>query len=209
MEDDEDVASFFRRVDEIINTMRGLGQKMEEKDVILKILRSLPMRFDAKVSALEERLIIKYFHINELQGVLTVCEMGTRQDKPKRREAAFKVEKQVVKKKLKEECPSCSEESDDEEIENFVRKLKRGTGKYKGKLPLICFNCGKIGHFASKCPYKHAESDDDEDEAPKKETRYHKKNQKKNNQNFFKKKKTAHHQTMITMIVMMSQEECS
>ena len=172
MEDDEDVASFFRRVDEIINTMRGLGQKMEEKDVILKILRSLPMRFDAKVSALEERLIIKDFDINELQGVLTTYEMRTRQDKPKRREAAFKAEQKIVKKKLKEkECPSCSEESDDEEIANFVRKLKRGTGKYKGKLPLICFNCGKIGHFAAKCPYKNAESEDDEDEAPKKETR--------------------------------------
>ena len=70
MEDDEDVASFFQLIDEIINTMRGLGQKMEENDVILKILRSLPMRFDPKVSALEERLIIKYFDLNEVQGIL-------------------------------------------------------------------------------------------------------------------------------------------
>ena len=75
MEDDEDVASFFHRIDEIINTMRGLGQKMEEKDVILKILRSLPMRFYVKVLALEERIIRKYFDINELQGVLTTNEM--------------------------------------------------------------------------------------------------------------------------------------
>ena len=150
---------------------------MEEKDVILKILRSLLMKFDAKVSTLEERLTIKYFDINELQGVLTAYEMRTRQDKPKRREATFKEEKKTMKKKLKEkECPSCSEESNDEEIEKFVRKLKRGTIKYKGKLRLICFNCGKIGYFSSKCPYKHAESDDDEDEAPKKETRYQKKN---------------------------------
>ena len=129
------------------------------------------------VSALEERLIIKDFEINELQGVLTAYEMRTRQDKPNRREVTFKAEKKIVKKKLKEnECPSCSEESDDEETTNFVRKLKRGTRKYKGKLPVICFNCGKIGHFASKCPYKNAESEDDEEEAPKKETRYQKKN---------------------------------
>jgi hypothetical protein len=26
----------------------------------------------------------------------------------------------------------------------FVRKLKRGSGKYKGKLPFKCFNCGRV-----------------------------------------------------------------
>ena len=42
-----------------------------------------------------------------------------------------------------------------EEIEEkFVRRLKKGSGKYKGKLPFKCFNYGKVGHFASKCPYK-------------------------------------------------------
>ena len=93
MEDDEDVASFFWYIDEIINTMRGLGQKMEERDVILKILRSIPMRFDAKVSALEERLIVKDFDLNELQGILTAYEMRTRQDKLKRSEEASRKKK--------------------------------------------------------------------------------------------------------------------
>ena len=37
---------------------------------------------------------------------------------------------------------------------NFVNKLPRGTGRYKGRLPLKCFNCGKIRHFAAKCPHK-------------------------------------------------------
>ena len=72
---------------------------MEENDVILKILRSLPMRFDAKVSALEERLIVKYFDSNELQGIPTAYEMRTKQDKPKRRESAFKAKNETVKKK--------------------------------------------------------------------------------------------------------------
>jgi len=37
--------------------------------------------------------------------------------------------------------------------DNFVRNIKRGIGKYKGKLPLKLFNYGEVGHFANKCPY--------------------------------------------------------
>jgi hypothetical protein len=33
-------------------------------------------------------------------------------------------------------------------VANFVRRLKKGTeDRWKGKLPLICFNCDGIGHL--------------------------------------------------------------
>jgi hypothetical protein len=44
---------------------------------------------------------------------------------------------------------------DNEEVANFVKILNKGTnGRYRGKLPLICFNCDGIGHFGNKCPHK-------------------------------------------------------
>jgi len=39
-------------------------------------------------------------------------------------------------------------------VANFVRRLKKGSDKYKGKLPLSVFNCDGVGHFVNKCPYK-------------------------------------------------------
>jgi hypothetical protein len=83
----------------------------------------------------------------------------------------------------------------------FVRNLKKGTDKYKGMLPLKCFNCGKIGHFANKCPYDK-KSDSDEEDDPKKENEYQKGNIKGDKRKFFKKISTQE-KTVLHMMKMM------
>jgi phage FluMu protein Com len=46
-------------------------------------------------------------------------------------------------------------------VANFVKRLNKGTDdRYRGKLPLICFNCDGIGHFAKKCPHKKKINDE-------------------------------------------------
>jgi len=53
MNDEEEIASHMLRVNEIINFKRGLGENIEVKMIIKKILRSLPSKFDAKVLSIE------------------------------------------------------------------------------------------------------------------------------------------------------------
>jgi hypothetical protein len=62
----------------------------------------------------------------------------------------------------KEEYSSNSDDlEDDEEVSNFVKRLNKGTdGRYRGKLPLIFFNCDGIGHFDNKCPHKKKRNDE-------------------------------------------------
>jgi hypothetical protein len=46
-------------------------------------------------------------------------------------------------------------------VANFIKRLNKGTnGRYRGKLPLICFNCDGIGHFSNKCPHKKKRNDE-------------------------------------------------
>jgi hypothetical protein len=48
--------------------------------------------------------------------------------------------------------------------------LNKGTsGKYRGKFPLILFNCDCIGHFANKFPHKKNKRND-EDYSNRKQT---------------------------------------
>ena len=54
MKEEENIGEHLLHVDEVVNAIRGLGGKLKEKEVVSKVLRTLPMRYDPKVSTLEE-----------------------------------------------------------------------------------------------------------------------------------------------------------
>jgi hypothetical protein len=43
----------------------------------------------------------------------------------------------------------------------LFKNIKRGSRKYKGNIPFICFNYGKVGHFVAKFPYKNKNNEED------------------------------------------------
>jgi hypothetical protein len=75
MKEDEDIAAYFLRVNEIVNAIIGLGEEIEESVIVQKILRSLPMRFNPKISALEERSYLDLISMDKLHGIFTAYEM--------------------------------------------------------------------------------------------------------------------------------------
>ncbi|KAH9299593.1 hypothetical protein KI387_031275, partial [Taxus chinensis] len=121
--DEEDVAAYLLWVDEVVNAIRGLGEKIEECVIVQKVLRSLPLIFNAKVSAIEEMKDIDKLSMDELHGILTAYEMRTKSNKPAKKEAALKISKKKAIKESKANDESNSEE--DEKGALFIRKLKK------------------------------------------------------------------------------------
>ena len=93
MEEEEDVVTWFQRVKEIVNTMRGLGETMEPKLVVQKILRNPTSKYNPKVSAIEDMEKLNDLKIEELQGILIAYEM--RIHEPRKNIATFKETKNI------------------------------------------------------------------------------------------------------------------
>ena len=114
MNEDEDIAAYILRVDQLVNTIRGLGEEVEETIVVRKILRTIPKRFNPKIFALEERTDLDTMTVGQLHGTLVAYEMRIEDEDTSRKEAAFKVSsKQAGKNKSMKDKPT-SDESDDE-----------------------------------------------------------------------------------------------
>jgi hypothetical protein len=75
MKEDENIATYFLRVDETVNAIIGLGEEIKESLIVAKVLRSLPMRFNPKISALEEISYMNSIIMDELHGIFTTYEM--------------------------------------------------------------------------------------------------------------------------------------
>jgi hypothetical protein len=77
MNEKEDIATYLLRVDEVVNVIRGLGEELDKLLVVQKVLRSLVLKYDAKVSAIEETRDLTKMTMDELHGSLIAYEMRT------------------------------------------------------------------------------------------------------------------------------------
>jgi hypothetical protein len=89
-------------VGEIVNTIRGLGEKVEYPVIVQKVLIFLPLIFYSKVFTIEDPKNLEKPTMDELHGILTAYEMKTK-------ESYFKASKKTKGHKF---CDCSSHESD-------------------------------------------------------------------------------------------------
>jgi hypothetical protein len=166
----------------VVNSIRVVGEEITDKPIVQKILISLPMRYDANISSIGDGSDLGTLTVDQLHGILTAYEMRKGNDKSTKYEIVLKASKTNINQKKK--LQSYHHEESDVEEDNFIIKLQKGSWKYKGKLPFKCFNYGKVGHFASKCPYPKEDPKDEENK-----TKQYKKKEKPNYKKMFYKGK--------------------
>ena len=75
MEEDETFDEFYAKLKGIVNSAFNFGESIAESKIVRKILRSLPERFHAKITAIEEVKDIDQIPLTELVGKLQTYEM--------------------------------------------------------------------------------------------------------------------------------------
>ena len=76
MEEDESFDEFYAQLKDIINSAFNLGETIPEPKIVRKVLRSLPERFHAKITAIKESKDIDKIPLTELVGNLQTYELG-------------------------------------------------------------------------------------------------------------------------------------
>ena len=179
MEDDESFDEFYAKLKDIVNSAFNLRETIPKPKIVRKVLKSLPERFHAKITTIEESKDINKIPLTELVGNLQTYELGlTRIGKTGKGKSMA----------LKAKSSDTDESSDDEDSKmkfyttrQFKKFMKNANGKGfdkdrkqfssspfknqdKGKKDaqdggqytvLIgpkCFGCQGFGHMKHECP---------------------------------------------------------
>ena len=132
MGDNESFDSFYGKLNETVIAKLNLGEKIKDAKAVRKILRSLPERFHAKVTAIEETKDLDEIKIQELIGSLQTYELGL---------PSYKSSKSLALKTITERMDDSSKKDDVKKevaflAKNFCKFLKmKNSGKSfsKGK----------------------------------------------------------------------------
>ena len=76
MEEDESFNKFYAKLKDIVNSAFNFGEAIPKPKIMRKVLRSLPERFQAKITAIKELKDIDKIPLTELVGNLQTYKLG-------------------------------------------------------------------------------------------------------------------------------------
>ena len=123
MKEDETFDEFYAKLKDIVNFAFNLGESIAKSKIVRKILRSLPERFHAKITAIEEVKDIDQIPLTELVRNLQTYEMrlGLMGKGGKSRNLALKdIEEEIDDSKDEDENEDDDDDEDEDEDLTFI-----------------------------------------------------------------------------------------
>ncbi|XP_050154692.1 uncharacterized protein LOC126628872 [Malus sylvestris] len=142
MSDGESFSDFYAKLSVIVNGCHNLGDSIPEHRIVKKILRSLPMRFHAKRTAIEESKDLNTYKLEQLIGSLQTYELEL-PDSNKMKSIALKAVKE-------EESDGSIEDLSEDELVELTMQIRRFLKSQNSKGREQRTNSG-YGHIASEC----------------------------------------------------------
>ena len=106
MEGNESFDEFYAKLKDIVNSTFNLGEQILKPKIVRKVLRSLPERFHAKITAIEESKDMDKIPLTKLVSNLQTYELGL---------TRIKIGSKSKTMALKAKSNETNESSDDED----------------------------------------------------------------------------------------------
>ena len=116
-----EVDEFYAKLKNIVNSVFNLGETILEPKIMRNVLRSLPERFHAKITAIKESKDIDKIPLTELAGNLQTYELGlTRIGKSSKSKS-----KSLALKAKSSDIDESSDDEDSKMKSYFTRQFKK------------------------------------------------------------------------------------
>lgn len=163
MKEGENIVQYTNRLKEVVHAIRAFGGNIDDETVIKKILRTLLPVYAIRISVIHETRATSNLTLDTLIGKLTTFELNNFNNSVVPSiESTFMSSLKIGKSSSKNDKYNNSDSNTNDELDELealmARRLPKGKGRYRGKLPLACFNCKEVGHIAARCLNK---KDDD------------------------------------------------
>ena len=165
---------FYAKLKDIVNSAFNLGETIPEPQIVRKVLRSLPERFHAKITAIEESKDIDKIPLTELVGNLQTYELGLSRigKSGKGKSMAMKAKssdtdedskmKSYITRQFKKFMKNANGRNFDKDHRQFSssqfkwqdkgKKDAMEGGRYIVLAKPKCFRCQGFGHMKHECP---------------------------------------------------------
>ena len=127
MDPNETISAMFTRFTDITNGLKSLGRIYSNANLVQKILRSLPDKWDSKVTVIQEAKDLNTLSLDELMGSLITHELTMQhriEDEQKKRKS---IALMAAMEKVEESKDEHSSDNgiQDEDLAMIVRKFRK------------------------------------------------------------------------------------